>query len=447
MIVTTDLFAPDEALPARDALLDADYVSAHLGSIVGLDGPVTFRTCERVRAKYRWGESLRVMYRVAIGGDVHLVSGRAHATAAAALDAADRAFNALGSASNGPGSGGLRPLRAVSYDAARRTVWWAYPYDPRLPMLPHLARPAAELRDSLRLPCAEWSSSELVEYAPERSATFRALDDAGAVLAYVKLYCEGAAAGHLANIYDAVSTALSAGGAPVRVPRALASNTDAGLLALQPMPGLRWDQVATDELAATMRRLGIALGHLHRIDPHDVPALPRFDRLLPRRLANSAAFVASVRPDVAELAGALAAGLDRQPPRRDEDDVILHGDVHPKNALADHASGLALIDIDQAGRGSTAVDLGSLLARVRYGALVGEHDAATGAILRASFLDGYGSVAPLPSRAALRWHCAAALLAERALRAVNRVHNAGLAVLPEILAAAVGCLEGDDDVV
>ena len=41
----------------------------------------------------------------------------------------------------------------------------------------------------------------------------------------------------------------------------------------------------------------------------------------------------------------------------------------------------------------------------------------------------------------LAWHTAAALLAERALRAVNRVNRAALARLDELMAAADAALD------
>ena len=50
-------------------------------------------------------------------------------------------------------------------------------------------------------------------------------------------------------------------------------------------------------------------------------------------------------------------------------------------------------------------------------------------------LAGYGRVATLPDRAALRWHIAAALLARVALPAVSRVRPDILARLPELLDA------------
>ena len=50
---------------------------------------------------------------------------------------------------------------------------------------------------------------------------------------------------------------------------------------------------------------------------------------------------------------------------------------------------------------------------------------------RLRFLSGYAERRPLPTASSLAWHTAAALLAERALRAVNRVNRTALAHLAE----------------
>ena len=106
---------------------------------------------------------------------------------------------------------------------------------------------------------------------------------------------------------------------------------------------------------------------------------------------------------------------------------VRHGDCHPTNALADGDS-FALIDLDQAGTGPAAADIGSLLARLHQ-------DGDSGA-MRAAFLSGYRTVRTLPPERSLRWHTAAALVAERAVRAVNRVHLPTLDRLDDLLATA-----------
>jgi Ser/Thr protein kinase RdoA (MazF antagonist) len=115
--------------------------------------------------------------------------------------------------------------------------------------------------------------------------------------------------------------------------------------------------------------------------------------------------------------------------------VCLHGDLHPKNGIVTQ-DGVALIDLDQSAAGPAAADVGSLLAGLRYGRRIGLLSGSAERRLSAAFLAGYASTRPLPPMASLRWSMAAALLAERALRAVNRVRPEGLVHLDGLLADA-----------
>jgi aminoglycoside phosphotransferase (APT) family kinase protein len=113
--------------------------------------------------------------------------------------------------------------------------------------------------------------------------------------------------------------------------------------------------------------------------------------------------------------------------------VLLHGDLHPKNVLV-HDDGVSLVDLDQAGAGPAAAELGSTLARL-WAPRPGEPaDPTTAALAADALLDAYGRP---PARRALVWHAAAALLVERAARAVSRVDAATLAELDRVLATAL----------
>jgi Ser/Thr protein kinase RdoA (MazF antagonist) len=121
--------------------------------------------------------------------------------------------------------------------------------------------------------------------------------------------------------------------------------------------------------------------------------------------------------------------------------VCVHGDVHLKNGLLDGRR-VGLIDLDQAGSGAAAADVGSILAGLRYRQLVTD-ERARGEKLRSALLEGYATLRELPGEDVLRWHVAAALLAERALRAVNRVRPGGLAHLGAVLNEAHAVLRGE----
>jgi Ser/Thr protein kinase RdoA (MazF antagonist) len=233
----------------------------------------------------------------------------------------------------------------------------------------------------------------------------------------------------LAGRYDHVAGSLARRGRPVASPRVLGRSDERMLLVLEPMPGRRWADLDPGALPDALHRLGEGVAAVHDTVPP--PGTPRFGRLDVARVARSADLVAHARPDVADRLRHLAGRLRDGPPAG-ERAVLLHGDCHPKNALFD-GDALALIDLDQAGTGPAAADIGSLLARLR-------RDEATGVTaaepLAAAFLAGYATVRPLPGDASLRWHTAAALVAEQAMRAVNRVNRPVLIHLDHLLGAA-----------
>lgn len=391
-------FAADPALPGRDLLLDPDVAGEHLGRLLGrsLDG------CELVRVKYRIGESLRVSYRT---GPAELWTVRVF-----------RGGDSAAAARKAPGA---------VHDPALDAVWWPFPADRRLRDLAEVLRPAPDLAGL----APGWVASELVEYSPERAATFRAVDAAGAPVGYAKAYAPGTVdVAERAGRYERMAGVLAAGG--IGAPLPLGISTARTVLLMRAVPGVQWGDLAGPALAGAVHRLGVAIGTLHGSGPAIAAGLPRFGRLDVRRVVHSAHLVAVARPDVAGAALRLADHLADGPPPGGPA-VVLHGDCHPKNALAD-GDAIALIDLDQAGTGPAAADIGSLLARLHQ-----DPDTSVAAgELRNAFLTGYRTVRALPAERSLRWHTAAALVAERAVRAVNRVHLPTLDRLPELLATA-----------
>ncbi len=420
--VAATRLAPDPALPARDLLLDAGAVAERLATRLGIDGTLAISSARLLRAKYRIGESLRVVVRLTVDEAEHTVVARVFrdgGSAAAHVRALSLAIP-------------TGPLRPVVHDPEIDTVWWTVPNDRRLRGLPGLLAPTGDMA-ALPGAAGRWVASELVELAPERSATARVLDGNGRAIAYAKVYAPGTVdLAALARRYDRAAAAL-AGTAGVRAPRALGWSAPHDALLLEAMPGHRWDDLAPESLAPALRRLGIAIATLHGVDPAGCGA-GDFGRLRIERVVNSADLVARALPGQARaarrLAGALAAETPAQGPA-----VLLHGDCHPKNALAGDRE-LALIDLDQGAMGAPAADLGSLIARLHHGALLGAHEPSATAELAGAFLDGYARVRALPDDAALRWHTAAALVAERAIRAVNRVHPAAIGAMGDLLAQA-----------
>jgi hypothetical protein len=76
--------------------------------------------------------------------------------------------------------------------------------------------------------------------------------------------------------------------------------------------------------------------------------------------------------------------------------------------------------------------------------VVGGLTTRSGSALSAAFRAGYASAGTLPSEKQLRWHTAAALLTERAVRAIHRIRWVGLQRISALLREARSLLDGDD---
>jgi aminoglycoside phosphotransferase len=367
------MLAADPAVPQRDALLSAKVVAEVFPGAT---------TCERVYAKYRVGESLRVAYRL---DGAHHVAAR---TFREGRSEAAYAANAL--------------LHAPKLD----TVFWAFPNDRKLATLPLLASPPA-VAELIGRPCA---ALRLVAYASERSACARCLDASGQAVAYVKVHADA----------EQERQRLEAAG-PL-APKTIA--TSHGALALEPVEGRRLDTLRAADLARALHGLGAALATLHAACA--LPEVP-FRRLDRDRLISAAAVISRARPDAKAAADrALAGLLDRI------DDaghtVCVHGDANLRNAIAT-GTGVTLLDLEHAAAGPAAADLGQLLAGLTADRVLGRISAADERAFADSLLDGYGDTPH-----ALRWHVDASLLVRVAQSAINRVR-------PDILHRLVPLLE------
>ena len=186
----------DPAVPRRDALLDGATVARALGA----------GGCERTYAKYRVGESLRVVHRTDAGA---YVAGRSFADAAAAYE---RALPSAAPVGSHPG---------VAHAPELGAVLWTFPNDRRIAALPLLAGPSDGARPRLGQACA---GTRLVAYAAERSATAACLDGHGGVIAFAKVHAgEGAARERSAT--QSVRAALDAAARHLRVPHLLGGAT------------------------------------------------------------------------------------------------------------------------------------------------------------------------------------------------------------------------------
>jgi aminoglycoside phosphotransferase len=418
--------APDPAVPGRDVLLDPEQMAARLGCLLGRDAPAGIDRYARGRAKYKVGESLRVVHEIEVAGAPWIVASRTFADGRSA-----RVYERALAEARGAG-----PLLGVAHDPELHAVFWTFPNDRKLTTLPALLPATDTVSDLLGRPIAR---TVLAAYAPEKSATAACFDERpGRPVAYAKVFADPDElhASHRAHavVFDGVGTSHSA----LRVPAVLACSAADRMLVVEAIEGRRIDGLRGPELLEAMRRFGAALAALHSLPVAD--GLPRFTRLDAATQAPAAETVGRARPDVAAAAAALAEELTAAAPGPGEP-VVLHGDVHLKNGLL-QGRRIALIDLDQVGLGPAAIDLGSALAGLRYRHLV-DDEVARGERVQRALLDGYASARDLPDARVLDWYVAAALLSERALRAVNRIRPDGLALLGAILADARAVLRGE----
>jgi aminoglycoside phosphotransferase len=379
----TALLAPDPAVPMRDALLDERGMAERFGA----------DACERMNAKYRVGDSLRVVYRLDTAGTSHTLAGRTFAGRSASV------YRRALARAAAPADG----LPPVLHLPELETVFWTFPNDRRLAGLRLLADGSGELD---RLVGRRVARTRLMAYAPERAATAACLDAGGRVLAYVKVHWD-AAERELANL--AAASAVSSADPRLRLPRVLGASLPDGALVLEPLAGHRLDGLAPAALAGALRSLGAALATLHGVRP--LPAR-RFDRLDPERLALAVDVIGRARPDCRDAAGRLLARLGQCSSAGEP--VHLHGDANLRNALLDDDR-VCLVDLEDAG-------------------LLAAREGSDG--LSAALLDGYAQVGRVPDEQALRWHTAASVLARIAVPAVGRIRPALLARLEPLLRAA-----------
>jgi tRNA A-37 threonylcarbamoyl transferase component Bud32 len=402
------LLANDPALPQRDVLVDEAVMAQYLSRLLTRYGDFGITKCERLRTKYRVGGGLRVLYEVSGGGHVYRVAARA-------FPRSQQISNRFTSTPE-------------IYAPELNTSFWIFPHDRKIKNLVALIGIPEELRD---IEGREWVESRIVGHVPEKSVTAKCLDHKQQIIAYAKIYA-GEEGREVYDAYNEIHAALESGVVQLRIPRALAYHEKHRLLLLESVPGVPLSALRPADREYAYRRLGEALQKLHSITPPS--PVSRSTRLTPSGLMQAAATISVARPEVSALAQQLAGKLIAcHKEFCDAPPVLLHGDLHPKNALMDDER-LFLLDLDQAATGPAALDLGSVIAGLYCEACVTDDDCSS---LINAFLTGYGV-----AEETLRWYVAAALLEERALRAVTRIRFGGLQKLPEILTTAEAVLNG-----
>ena len=414
---STPMLAVDPAFPQRDVLLDEGVMKDYLARLIAREGKFGVEDCERLRTKYRVGASLRVLYELSGFGETYRIAARV-------FPRSSRARKAPASA---------REIHAAELNS----TFWIFPEDRKIKNLSVLEKIPAELQE---IEGRRWVGSRVAGHAPEKSVTAQCVGENDEVLAYAKIYA-GDEGRQVFDTYAHLEKSLAKTSGNLHVSRAIAYSEVHHLLLLEAVSGLSLAAMRRTQRETAFFRLGKALKMLHRIPP---PAsLPRSTRFNPEALTQTAATISLARPDVAALVERLAHQLRaRHKTLGAGETVFLHGDLHPKNILLD-GERLWMLDLDQAMAGPAAVDLGSVIAGFYCDACTGSLTWPQASALRRAFLAGYGRLAERTTRESLRWHTAAALLHERALRAVTRIRTAVLQKLPELLLAAEAVLNGE----
>jgi Ser/Thr protein kinase RdoA (MazF antagonist) len=407
--------AHDAAVPQRDLLLDAawmrEWFSTHMAA-----PPAAAIGCRVLRARYRPGDSLRVVFEVSVANGTVLAVARTHGPEAR-IDAASRSS----------GGGGLLPARF--HDERLRARFWTVPFDPRMPALPELLAVPEGFDTPLG---ARWRSSRLAGYSPHKQATVACLDDRERPFAYAKVYGAGEDSVGAFHVHRAAREA-AAGDHALSVPDALAQDVERRVVYLEAMPGRRIADLPSHSLPYALRALGRAAASLHGCGL-PVAVLPNTPGLSEPQIDAASRLIARARPDVSGEVGALVRELRLSRPDGDTP-VPLHGDLHLKNALIDGGQA-CLIDLDQMTAGPPVVDLASLIASLIADGLTGRVPMTTMRACVRSLADGYRSVRQYPDARTVAWHVGAALLVQRGARAVSRVRRESLARLPDIIAVA-----------
>jgi tRNA A-37 threonylcarbamoyl transferase component Bud32 len=424
MMVTANLLAPDPSLPYRDELLDVSGMRERLSSLLvgGTDSRIGSLAAARVN--YSAGRTVRAVYRAEIDGVTQTIAARMFAATAKSGDVYRRSL---------PHSAPVASLRGVVHDGSISSVFWVFPNDRKIGSLEAAMHPSLSAR---AIHTRSTVSTRLVAYAPEKAATLVCEAADKRAIAYLKVSADDQALRDR-DTYDALRSRLDTRDTALRLPAPLAFSNRRRTLWLEAIDGRRIAASLGDEVEiADLERLGAAVAVFHRLA---APGVPPFDRFSPPHLAADAALIRLVRPDVGVAVDTLAARLIKAAVA-DRDLACLHGDLHPKNAIA-CGNRMALIDVESAAMGPAAADLGSLLAGLVYRRETGRLSPDAFRARGHACLAGYASRRRLPAAASLAWHTAAALFRERAARAVKRIRPLGLQSMPALLSAAEHLLD------
>ncbi|HLS62153.1 MAG TPA: phosphotransferase [Ruania sp.] len=367
----------DPDLPGLALLLDCDRLTRWLGSLLGR--PVTVR---RHHLRYKPGTSC--VLHVEAGGRPLLVAATARSEAAKHAKTLELSAGSI-----------------IGTDPGRQVLVGTPAADRDLPAVALLADPAHRERLLGRLlrhgPVVDRSvAPTLLRYKPHRRwVGLLPTATGGQVLLRVQRPAATQAAAHtLAALADA---------AP-RTPQLLGCHPRRGALAAEYLPGTTAQEAPVD----TAAQVGRALAALHQ---HPGRVLPELGRDVEVEQVRAAADqLAVLLPDLADRAHHLADQIAAEMAGPGQQHSCVHGDFSLDQAVIGPDGQAGLIDLDAAGLGDPAADLGCAAAAMTRDVLLGHRTETDQQHRLAALHQGYAAAGG-PARAdRVRVHTAAHLL-------------------------------------
>lgn len=195
-------------------------------------------------------------------------------------------------------------------------------------------------------------------------------------------------------------------GTTLRVAEVLGKSRSTSAVALAWLPGTPLSEAARPVEPDVMPLVGVALAELHAqrlSEPHDRSA--GVEAAEWRAAAES---LRAVHPVVGARASALVEDLTASLPNRASSRLV-HGDFYAQQVVVD-GSRIGIIDLDRAGWGDPAIDLGTFIAHLERDVLAGELQPADLETASAALLAGYRSAGGLVEPRQVGVHTAAALI-------------------------------------
>lgn len=442
----------DPVLPHIARVLDtvamsqvfADALSGHVTQLEG---------CRVDRVRYRPRRNCTISYQLHLRDRRTGVRFEQRVTARMDSRADSSRRHARAQRSNWLCSAAGPSLHAIP--AMDMVTWW-WPNDARL-LAPRLLADGGALRERVLpgLVAALGVSGsaladhavEIVHYVPERRLTaqvrlrWRLHGPSVEQLVYAKASRDADGCAAQANLRRLQrSPAWRAG--RLRTPRALLWQPALGLGWQDGIPGRPLPELPAAQANSLAGALGAQLAALHGI-PIESARTVRAPELRARLVVVTAVLAQALGAPaaVSHAAARLEQGLHWL---RDAPAVTLHGDLHPRNVLA-QGGRLALIDLDDLHRGAALLELGAWFSHAIYRALLEGASPMRDRLAWQALLDGYARAGGcVPAAPALAWATAWNLLTQRAWRCVVHLKPGRFAIAPALvdLAASLADVDG-----